>query len=146
MTVRSGGKRRGDPEELGLRRAVRLYARGLPLRCPDCGRGPTVRSWFTMHPRCPACGIRTERGEEDFFLGERGMSHRLSLVNGQPLVVSRSSLAVGSWWLWGAAGGDRPSSPRRRGHGRPMEPGLGRPPGRGRGDSAAIAEPGETIS
>ena len=22
-----------------------------------------------MHPRCPACGIRTERGEEDFFLG-----------------------------------------------------------------------------
>jgi uncharacterized protein (DUF983 family) len=62
-------RRRGDPEELGLGRALRLYGRALILRCPHCGRGRIVRSWFQMHPRCPVCGIRTERGEEDFFLG-----------------------------------------------------------------------------
>ena len=62
-------RHRGDPEELGLGRALRLYGRALILRCPHCGKGRIVKSWFTMHARCPACGIRTERGEEDFFLG-----------------------------------------------------------------------------
>ena len=69
MTVRHRDTRGGSPEELGLRRALRLYGRALLLRCPHCGQGKIVRSWFTMHPRCPVCGIRTERGEEDFFLG-----------------------------------------------------------------------------
>ncbi|MBW3629767.1 MAG: DUF983 domain-containing protein [Gemmatimonadetes bacterium] len=61
--------RRKDPEELGLGRALKLYGRAFILRCPHCGRGRVVQSWFRMHPRCSACGIRTERGEEDFFLG-----------------------------------------------------------------------------
>jgi uncharacterized protein (DUF983 family) len=61
--------RGGDPEELGLARALRLYGRALLLRCPNCGKGRVVASWFRLHPRCPVCGIRTERGEEDFFLG-----------------------------------------------------------------------------
>ena len=67
--VRDGTARRRSPEELSLSRALRLYGRALLLRCPHCGRGRVVRSWFRLHPRCPACGIRTERGEEDFFLG-----------------------------------------------------------------------------
>ena len=67
--VREGKGRQRSPEELSLSRALRLYARALRLRCPHCGKGRVVRSWFRMHPRCPACGIRTERGEEDFFLG-----------------------------------------------------------------------------
>lgn len=58
-----------DPVELRLGRAMRLYARGLLLRCPHCGGRGLVASWFRLRPRCPTCGIRTERGEEDFFLG-----------------------------------------------------------------------------
>ena len=61
--------RRADPEELGLGRALRLYWRAIRLRCPHCGGGPVVASWFRMRPRCATCGLRTERGEEDFFLG-----------------------------------------------------------------------------
>jgi uncharacterized protein (DUF983 family) len=57
------------PEELSVSRALRLYGRALALRCPHCGEGRIVASWFRMKPRCPACGLRTERGEEDFFLG-----------------------------------------------------------------------------
>ena len=58
-----------DPEELSVGRAARLYGRALLLRCPHCGGGPVVASWFRMHSRCGSCGLRTERGEEDFFLG-----------------------------------------------------------------------------
>ena len=61
--VRDGTARRRSPEELSLSRALRLYGRALLLRCPHCGKGRVVRSGFRMHPRCPACGIRTERGE-----------------------------------------------------------------------------------
>jgi uncharacterized protein (DUF983 family) len=69
MNGQRGARRRDDPEELGLGRALRLYGRAIVLRCPHCGKGAIVKSWFNMHPRCPVCGIRTERGEEDFFLG-----------------------------------------------------------------------------
>ena len=56
-------------EELSVMRALRLYGRALRLRCPHCGEGRVMASWFRMHPRCGSCGLRTERGEEDFFLG-----------------------------------------------------------------------------
>jgi uncharacterized protein (DUF983 family) len=69
MTRQYKTARGNDPEELGLGRALRLYWRALLLRCPHCGKGRVVQSWFRLHPRCPVCGIRTERGEEDFFLG-----------------------------------------------------------------------------
>jgi len=49
---------------------VRLAARALRLRCPHCGRGPLLRSWFTLLPRCAACGLSFERDErEDYWLG-----------------------------------------------------------------------------
>jgi uncharacterized protein (DUF983 family) len=57
------------PEELSLARAARLYGRGLTLRCPHCGGARLPRTWFKLEPKCPACGLRTDRGEEDFFLG-----------------------------------------------------------------------------
>jgi len=58
-----------SPEELSLSRAVRLYGRGLRLRCPHCGGGWLPRTWLALKRRCPGCGLRTDRGEEDFFLG-----------------------------------------------------------------------------
>jgi len=62
-------KRQGDPEELSVGRALRLYGRAIRLRCPHCGGGPVLASWFRMRPQCGQCGLRLERGEEDFFLG-----------------------------------------------------------------------------
>lgn len=53
-----------------LRDLLRLLWRAVRLRCPHCGGKPVVRSWFHLHERCPACGLRLERGEqEDYFLG-----------------------------------------------------------------------------
>jgi uncharacterized protein (DUF983 family) len=61
--------RRASPEELNLKRAAALYARGLSLRCPNCGGARLPHTWFRLKTKCPACGLRTDRGEEDFFLG-----------------------------------------------------------------------------
>jgi len=43
--------------------------RALRLRCPRCGARGVVESWLRLAPVCPACGLRTDRGEEDHFLG-----------------------------------------------------------------------------
>jgi len=61
--------RPAHPEELSVGRAARLYARGLTLRCPHCGGARLPKTWFKLKAKCPACGLRTDRGEEDFFLG-----------------------------------------------------------------------------
>jgi uncharacterized protein (DUF983 family) len=50
-------------------RAARLLARAVLLRCPRCGRAGVLRSWFDVRERCPACGLRFERGEEGYYLG-----------------------------------------------------------------------------
>ena len=62
------------PTEAGLRiaspkRALLLLARALRLRCPNCGRGRVMASWFRLRPRCQSCGLQLERGEHDYFLG-----------------------------------------------------------------------------
>ena len=50
--------------------AGRLIGRALRLRCPVCGRGRLLRTWFALAPRCAACGFSFERGEhEDYWLG-----------------------------------------------------------------------------
>lgn len=33
------------------------YAAGLGARCPRCGQGRLFRSYLTLEPRCPACGL-----------------------------------------------------------------------------------------
>jgi len=41
-------------------------------RCPHCAGGAVLASWFKVRPRCPACGLRFERGhdeEQDYWLG-----------------------------------------------------------------------------
>lgn len=35
--------------------------RGLRLRCPVCGVGRLFRTFFTMHERCPSCGVAFAR-------------------------------------------------------------------------------------
>lgn len=58
-----------DPAQPAVGRGMKLYARALRLRCPHCGEGGIKGSWMKMKRNCPSCGLRTERGEEDFFLG-----------------------------------------------------------------------------
>ena len=51
------------PGMTGLARAIRL-------RCPNCGNGRVMASWFRIRERCPACSLRYERDEEnDYWLG-----------------------------------------------------------------------------
>jgi uncharacterized protein (DUF983 family) len=48
----------------------RLLGRALRLRCPVCGRGALLRTWFALAPRCAACDFSFERDErEDYWLG-----------------------------------------------------------------------------
>lgn len=76
-------------EEVRVGRGVRLYTRALRLRCPHCGEGRIKGTWMKMRRVCPACGLRTERGEEDFFLG----AIMFNMVLAEFLVV----LAVVGW-------------------------------------------------
>ncbi len=50
-------------------RGLRMFARALWRRCPNCGAGPVTERWFGLLPSCPGCGLRLDRGEHDYFLG-----------------------------------------------------------------------------
>ena len=85
---------RYEPEELSLPRALKLLSRGIRLRCPHCGEGRLRESWMRLRFRCPVCGLRTDRGEEDFFLG--GMMWNLVFAEGS-LLVAAVALGVATW-------------------------------------------------
>jgi uncharacterized protein (DUF983 family) len=72
-------------QEMSISRAMKLLGRGIRLRCPNCGEGRILRSWFHLQPKCPVCGLRTDRGEEDFFLG--GMMWNIVFSEGVLLVM-----------------------------------------------------------
>ncbi|HUR95300.1 MAG TPA: DUF983 domain-containing protein [Gemmatimonadales bacterium] len=55
-----------NPPRIG---PLRLFGRALRLRCPNCGQGKLFSSWFRMRERCPACGLKVERGEEGYQVG-----------------------------------------------------------------------------
>ena len=52
-----------------LGRTLRLFGRGLLLRCPNCGGGPVLEGWFKLRVRCGSCGLRLQRGEHDTIMG-----------------------------------------------------------------------------
>lgn len=83
-----------DPVELSPKRAAVLFGRAARLRCPFCGGGSMLASWLTVRSQCPTCGLRTERGEEDFFLG--AMMFNLVLSEGL-LALVLVALVVASW-------------------------------------------------
>ena len=69
--------RAGDPGEMSsrgdvtmprMRDVARDFSRALLLRCPNCGGGKVLKSWFRLQPRCAKCGIRLDRGEADDYL------------------------------------------------------------------------------
>lgn len=54
---------------------VPTLARGLRRRCPRCGEAPLFARFFTLHPRCTACGLEYERNPGDtwalWLIGDR---------------------------------------------------------------------------
>lgn len=73
---------------------VRLLARGLRLRCPHCGGGPVLKSWFKLRVRCGSCGLRLERGEHDYFAGSLLLNYCLS---GVLFLVVLAIVIISSW-------------------------------------------------
>lgn len=94
---------RTAPRPAGL--GTRLV-RAAMLRCPHCGEGRVLESWFRMRERCPVCGIRTARGEDDFMLG--AMVFNIAFSEGV-LAVVLVSIIVATWpdvpWLFLRVGG-----------------------------------------
>jgi uncharacterized protein (DUF983 family) len=73
-------------DELSPTRVLRLLSRGIRLRCPNCGEGRLRAGWLKLKPKCPVCGLRTDRGEEDFFNG--GMMWNIVFAEGALLAMA----------------------------------------------------------
>jgi uncharacterized protein (DUF983 family) len=65
--VRDGDS--ADSAALSLPRARTLFARAMRLRCPACGGGPIMLSWFSVAPSCPSCGLHLDRDEPGYWVG-----------------------------------------------------------------------------
>ena len=59
----------GQPLQDHILRIARLFGRAIVLRCPRCGRAPALQGWFAVHPFCPECRLRFDRGEPGYFVG-----------------------------------------------------------------------------
>jgi uncharacterized protein (DUF983 family) len=69
--------------------------RALLLHCPRCGSGGVVRTWFSLHQRCPNCGLAFGRGEDsDYWLGAYAIN--LVLAEGLAAVIALAML----WITW----------------------------------------------
>lgn len=74
-----------------------ILARGLTLRCPNCGGRTLLARWLRVHDTCRRCGLRFER-EEGFFLGAIVINYTVTAVLLLvPLIVAvyRQQIAVG---------------------------------------------------
>jgi uncharacterized protein (DUF983 family) len=77
-----------------LTHAARLFGRAFRLRCPNCGGGPILRTWFRFRVHCPSCGLPLERGEHGYQVG----SYMFNLVASE-LIFALVFLAV-LIWTW----------------------------------------------
>lgn len=68
------------------------------LRCPSCREGPVFRSTWSMHERCPRCGLLFLR-ETGYFTGAMYFSYALGI----PIIALLTLgfyLLLPSWQLW----------------------------------------------
>ena len=77
-----------------FKRAIVLFARAALLRCPHCGGAFVLASWFRVKPVCPSCGLRLERGEDDYFLG----SMMFNLIVAE--LIYAAGLVAFILWKW----------------------------------------------
>ena len=83
-------------DSLPLPRVRELFARAFRLRCPVCGGGPILLSWFTLAPSCPDCGLHLDRDEPGYWIGSYTLN--LLLTEGVFGVVFLGGL----WLTWPA--------------------------------------------
>jgi uncharacterized protein (DUF983 family) len=57
------------PQEPSIAHLLKLARRAMRLRCPRCGGGGVLRTWFHLKPVCPTCGLVFDRGESDYWIG-----------------------------------------------------------------------------
>jgi uncharacterized protein (DUF983 family) len=81
---------------------LKLFTRGLLLRCPVCGEGRLFRSPYKMNEKCPHCGFVFER-EVGYF----SSSMAINLVISELLIAAFTvplALMMPLWqlFLWGA--------------------------------------------
>lgn len=75
-------------------KVARLFGRAMLLRCPRCGGGDMLRGWLSLVPRCPTCGLATERGEVDYWLG----AYAINLVVAESLAVIIALIVLRATW------------------------------------------------
>jgi uncharacterized protein (DUF983 family) len=46
-----------------------MIFRAMLRRCPNCGSPGIFAGYTTLKERCPKCGLRLHRGENDYFIG-----------------------------------------------------------------------------
>ena len=46
-----------------------MVFRAMLRRCPNCGSPGIFAGYTTLKERCPKCGLRLHRGENDYFIG-----------------------------------------------------------------------------
>lgn len=64
------------------------------MRCPRCGGGKLLASWWRLKPACPRCGFALDRGEPDFWIG----GYAVNIVAAELLVtVILVAVVVASW-------------------------------------------------
>ena len=77
-----------------VRGVLRLVGRGVRLRCPRCGSGRLLASWFRLKSECPTCGLALDRGEHDYWLGAYAVNLVVAEFAAAALVVA---LVISSW-------------------------------------------------
>lgn len=83
-----------DPIQLEPRRAARIVFRALRRRCPNCGSGRLFSRWIVMRKSCPACHLRLNRGEEDYFIG----GYIVNFVAAELLIVAGALVGIVLTW------------------------------------------------
>ena len=68
--------------------------RALKLRCPNCGNGKLLISWWKVRKSCERCGLIFDRGESDYFIG----AYTLNLIVGELIVVV--AIVIGIMLSW----------------------------------------------
>jgi uncharacterized protein (DUF983 family) len=66
------------------------FARAVTMRCPNCGAAGLRSGWISTVACCPACRLRLDRGEADYFLG----AYTINLLGALALAVGLAVLAV----------------------------------------------------
>lgn len=89
-----------------LGRFLGFTLRGAMLRCPRCGSGGILKSWFKLKHECPTCGLVLDRGETDYWYGGYAVNFVIAEMLGVGIVVAYIyfSWPKTNWTLvqWGA--------------------------------------------